>query len=109
MSDESQDSALHYRLLKTIAQRPDASQRQLAAEMGISLGKVNYCLKALIQKGVLKAHRFSTSNNKRAYAYYLTLEGARVKAELTRRWFARVQREYEELKREMARLDEEGG
>ena len=107
--DEQQDSALHYRLLKIIEQRPDASQRQIAAEVGVSLGKVNYCLKALIHKGVIKARNFSGSSNKRAYAYYLTPDGMRLKARLTRNFFRRVEAEYVMLKREVELLQEKGG
>ncbi|MDX8414247.1 MAG: MarR family EPS-associated transcriptional regulator [Mariprofundales bacterium] len=108
MNEQQHDTALHYKLLKIIAQRPDASQRQIAAETGVSLGKVNYYLKALVHKGVIKAQRFSSSSNKRAYAYYLTPDGMRVKAEITRNFFRRVEAEYDELKREMELLEQEG-
>ncbi|RMH52697.1 MAG: MarR family EPS-associated transcriptional regulator [Zetaproteobacteria bacterium] len=108
MFEPRSDPALHYRLLKKLAQHPDASQRQIASDLGVSLGKVNYCLKALIRKGVIKVHNFSTSDNKRAYAYYLTPEGLRFKAEVTRQWFRRVEQEYEELRREMARMGADG-
>jgi len=108
MNEQQQNTALHYHLLKIIDQHPDASQRQIAAQTGISLGKVNYCLKALVHKGVIKARNFSCSDNKRAYAYYLTPDGMRVKAEITRNFFRRVEVEYAELKREVALLEQEG-
>ncbi|MDX8409992.1 MAG: MarR family EPS-associated transcriptional regulator [Mariprofundales bacterium] len=106
--DEQHDPTLHYHLLKIIEQRPEASQRQIALEVGVSLGKVNYCLKALMQKGVIKVRNFSGSSNKKAYAYYLTPDGMRVKARLTRNFFRRVEAEYAMLKREVELLQEEG-
>ena len=75
MSDE-----IHYRLLKLLEQRPDASQRQLAAALGISLGKTNYCIKAVIERGWVKANNFKNSNNKLAYAYLPTPGGIEAKA-----------------------------
>ena len=66
---------ISYKLFKLIEEDPDISQRELAKEMGISLGKTNYCLKALIDKGWLKARNFKNSNNKIAYAYVLTPKG----------------------------------
>ncbi|MDQ6964012.1 MAG: MarR family EPS-associated transcriptional regulator [Mariprofundales bacterium] len=109
MTDRDIDSTLHYHLLKVIDQMPDASQRQLAAEIGVSLGKINYCLKALMQKGVVKVRNFSGSKSKRAYAYYLTPDGMRVKARLTRNFFRRVEAEYVMLKREVEQLPDEDG
>ncbi len=108
MADDDLDAPHYYRLLRLIEAQPEASQRQLARETGISLGKVNYCLKALLRKGVIKVQNFSRSDNKRAYAYYLTPEGMHVKARLTREFFRRVEAEYEELRREVERLEQEG-
>ncbi len=62
----------HYKLLKLLDANPQATQRELAREMGVSLGKVNYCLKALIEKGHVKAENFGKSDNKVAYLYLLT-------------------------------------
>jgi len=66
---------VHFDLLRRLEQNPDCTQRELANEMGISLGKVNYCLKKLIEKGWVKAKNFHNSNNKTAYAYLLTPKG----------------------------------
>jgi len=76
---------LNYRLLKVIEVEPDISQRELARRLGISLGKVNYCLQALIAKGWLKVQNFTaTRERRRAYAYYLTRKGVQQKARVTR-------------------------
>ena len=76
---------ISYRLFKLIEENPDISQRELAKAMGISLGKTNYCLKALMDKGWLKACNFKNSNNKIAYAYALTPSGLGEKAKITAR------------------------
>ena len=96
-----------YRILKRLAEDPDASQRVLAAELGISLGKVNYCLNALIEKGLLKVNNFRTSDNKRAYAYYLTPTGMKEKARVTVRFLRRKIAQYESLKDEIEELKRE--
>ncbi|MEJ2566937.1 MAG: MarR family EPS-associated transcriptional regulator, partial [Gammaproteobacteria bacterium] len=70
MNDET-----HYRLLKLIEANPEMSQRDLADAMGVSVGKINYCMRAVIERGWIKAKNFSKSKNKRAYAYYLTSKG----------------------------------
>ena len=95
------DIELHYRLLKIIDQHPEISQRKLASELGFSLGKVNYCLKAFIAKGLVKVSDFRRSDNKLAYAYLLTPKGMEEKARVTIRFFRRVEVEYETLKREV--------
>jgi len=99
------DTAFHYRLLKLIEERPEISQRQLAAELGLSLGKLNYCLKAFVGRGLVKVNNFRRSDNKRAYAYLLTPKGIEEKARVTVRFFRRVEGEYEALKQEVAHLD----
>lgn len=96
-----------YRLFKLIEENPDMSQRELAKEMGISLGKTNYCLKGLIDKGWLKARNFKNSNNKIAYFYALTPKGVGEKAKLTTRFLQRKVREYEMLKGEIEKLRQE--
>ena len=96
-----------YRILKRLAEDPDASQRALAEELGISLGKVNYCLNALIDKGLLKVNNFRTSDNKRAYAYYLTPTGMKEKARVTVRFLRRKIAQYESLKDEIEELKRE--
>ena len=96
-----------YRLLKLLAERPDASQRQLAEILGVSLGKVNYCVRALIDQGLIRAKNFKDSNNKLAYAYLLTPSGIDAKARITARFLKRKLAEYEALKQEIARLQAE--
>ena len=98
-----------YRILKRLAEDPGASQRVLAEELGISLGKVNYCLNALIEKGLLKVNNFRTSDNKRAYAYYLTPTGIMEKAKVTVRFLQHKIAQYESLKEEIEQLKREAG
>ena len=98
---------ISYKLFKLIEEDPDISQRELAKEMGISLGKTNYCLKALIDKGWLKARNFKNSKNKIAYAYVLTPKGLGERAKITGRFLKRKVREYELLKREIEQLQQE--
>ena len=83
------------------------TQRQLAAAMGISLGKLNYCLKALISIGFVKMSNFSQSENKLGYAYILTPKGMAEKAQVTARFLARKEMEYATLKTELQTLREE--
>ena len=96
-----------YRLMKAIEANPQISQRELARLMGVSLGKINYCLKGLVEKGMVKAHNFRNNRNKRAYAYYLTPRGLREKAAVTARYLARRLEDYERIKREIEQLSAE--
>ncbi len=98
---------ISYKLFKLIELDPDISQRDLAKEMGISLGKTNYCIKASDGKGWLKARNFKNSNNKIAYAYVLTTKGLSEKAKITARFLKRKIREYELLKSEIEQLRQE--
>ena len=98
---------ISYRLFKLIEEDPDISQRELAKEMGISLGKTNYCLKGLMERGWLKARNFKNSNNKIAYAYVLTPRGLSEKAKITTRYLKRKVYEYERLKSEIEQLQKE--
>jgi EPS-associated MarR family transcriptional regulator len=100
-------SEMHYRLLKVLEERPDLSQRELARELGISLGKVNYCLAALIEKGWVKARNFRHSSNKFGYAYLLTPRGVKQKAVLTVSFLRRKVAEYEALEQEIAQMRQE--
>jgi MarR family transcriptional regulator, temperature-dependent positive regulator of motility len=95
---------IHYRLLKLLEERPDASQRQLSAALGISLGKINYCVKALLDQGWIKATNFKNSKNKLAYVYLLTPSGVDAKARITARFLKRKIEEHQALKAEIARL-----
>jgi len=102
LSDENR-----YQLLKLLEENPEMSQRQIADALGVSLGKVNFCLRALIEIGSVKVANFSRSPNKKAYVYLLTPKGIEEKAKLTLRFLAKKQNEYEELKREINELKNE--
>ena len=97
----------HYRLLRLLDSKPDLTQRELAREMGVSLGKVNYCVNALIEKGWIKARNFRNNKNKLSYAYLLTPRGIEQKAAITVHFLRRKVAEYESLKKEIARLRRE--
>jgi len=96
-----------YRILKLLEAEPHASQRRIAEELGISLGRVNFCVQALIEKGLVKANNFRNSANKRAYLYLLTPRGIEEKAVVTARFLKRKLDEYESLKREVQELQQE--
>lgn len=96
-----------YRILKLLEADPHASQRRIADELGISLGRVNYCVQALIEKGLVKVNNFRNSANKRAYLYVLTPRGLEEKAVVTTRFLKRKLDEYEALKREVEELQRE--
>jgi EPS-associated MarR family transcriptional regulator len=95
---------MRFKVLRALEQQPDLSQRQLADMLGVSLGKANYLLHALLDKGLLKARNFRNSQNKLAYAYLLTPSGMAQKAELTRGYLERKTAEFEALKDEIERL-----
>jgi len=94
-------------LLRHLAENPNITQRELAKELGISLGKANYCLKALINKGLIKAKNFKNSANKRAYLYILTPKGIDAKAHISVRFLHRKMQEYEALRQEIEQLKSE--
>ena len=93
-----------YRLLRLLQANPGLSQRDVARELNISLGKVNFCLKALIQKGLVKASNFKNSRQKSAYMYLLTPRGIEEKGRLTMHFWQLKRQEYETLKSEVQRL-----
>ena len=93
-----------YQLLKSLEQDANLTQRQLSEELGISLGKVNYCLKSLIQKGFVKINNFKNSNHKLQYSYLLTPTGIEEKTKLTIEFLKVKTEEYEELKKEVEKL-----
>lgn len=103
------DDKTRYRLLKLLEANPELSQRQLADALGVSVGKVNFCLRALLEKGLLKVRNFRDSNNKLAYAYYLTPKGAQAKVRATAQFLRRKMREYEEIRQEIEELKREAG
>lgn len=94
----------HLKVLRLLAANPHLSQRDLAGALGVSLGKTNYCLKALLGKGFIKMQSFNKSSNKLAYAYLLTPTGIAEKAGLTVRFLARKLAEYESLTLEIEAL-----
>ena len=91
----------HFDILRKIQSRPNSTQRALAEELGFSLGKVNYCLKALKNKGLVKIAHFKKNRNKFNYIYILTPKGIAEKTKLTINFMARKMKEYEELKNEI--------
>ena len=97
----------HYRLLRLLEAQPHLSQRELARELGISLGKINYCLGALIEKGWVKARNFRNKRDKLSYAYLLTPSGIEEKAALTVNFLRRKMAEYDALKQEIEELKRE--
>jgi len=96
-----------YKILKRLQDNPDISQRQLAEELGVSLGKINFCLQALIEKGLIKARNFSKSQKKSRYLYILTPSGIENKAALTKRFLTRKIAEYETLRAEIEEIRKE--
>ena len=98
-----------YQLLKLLEANPGLSQRQLAEAAGVSVGKMNYLLKGLGEKGLVKAENFRRSDNKLAYLYKLTPAGIAEKARVARRYLAKRKAEYEAIREEIATLQKELG
>ena len=103
MDDTTRTSPEAWRLqvLKLLQANPSLSQRQLAEQMGVSLGKANYCLRALIEKGLVKLGKFSRNPNKRQYAYVLTPAGLEEKTRITLAFLKRKEAEFEAIKNEI--------
>ena len=102
LSDENR-----YKILKLLESNPDTNQRELAKSLGISLGKANYCLKAITEKGWVKVSNFKKNPNKKSYAYLLTPKGIEEKAKVTLRFLNFKQDEYNSLQIELDELREE--
>jgi len=94
----------HLKLLRELSKEPGISQRELSRRLGVSLGKINYLLRALIEKGYVKINRFRNSSNKLAYMYLLTSKGIAQKIDLTYSFLKRKSAEYEALRREIEEL-----
>ena len=94
----------HFRVLALLERNPDISQRELARALGVSLGGANYALRALVDRGMVKAQNFSKSERKLAYAYVLTPQGLAEKTKLTARFLKRKLEEYDALKCEIEAL-----
>jgi EPS-associated MarR family transcriptional regulator len=96
-----------FKIMQLVEKNPAITQREVARELGMSIGKANFCLKALIDKGILKADSFRNSKNKRAYAYVLTPSGIDERARLTVNFLKRKLEEYEAIQKEIADLTEQ--
>ena len=99
----------HFYVLRLLEKNPELTQRELADRLGVSVGKANYVLNALIEKGLVKARNFKNSKNKSAYAYILTPDGIEEKARVTVRFLKRKIEEYEVMKAEIEELGREVG
>jgi len=91
----------HFEVLRKIQKKPESTQRELATELGFSLGKINYCLKSLKNKGLVKIKNFEKNPNKINYIYILTPKGISEKSKLTMNFMKRKMQEYDELKKEI--------
>ena len=99
MNNKSQDN---FEVLRKINKKPNTSQRELAEELGFSLGKLNYCLKALVDKGYVKIHNFNNKKYKLSYfRYVITPKGISERTKLTINYMKRKMKEYDELKKEL--------
>jgi EPS-associated MarR family transcriptional regulator len=97
----------YFRVMRILQDNPDLTQRELAEKLGISVGGLNYCLKALMEKGLVKMKNFANSKNKFGYVYVLTPTGMAEKAAVTHRFLQRKMDEYEALKAEIEALKNE--
>ena len=97
----NKDTEDHFKVLRSIQKHPKSSQRMLAKDLGFSLGKLNYCIKALQQKGLVKIQNFQKNPNKVNYLYVITPKGISEKAKLTLNFMKRKMKEYDELKNEL--------
>lgn len=95
------NSTDQFEVLRKIQKKPSSTQRELAAELGISLGKLNYCIKALKNKGLIKINNFKKNPNKINYLYILTPKGLSIKMNMTINFMKKKMKEYDELKREL--------
>ncbi len=91
----------HFEVLRKVEKNPNSTQRELAKELGLSLGKLNYCLKALKDKGLIKINNFKRNENKERYFYILTPKGLVEKTKLTLNFMKRKMQEYDELKKDL--------
>lgn len=98
---------MRFRVLRLIESNPEISQRELADELGVSLGQINYQLKALKERGLIKVNNFMRSDNKLAYIYLLTPKGVADKLAITKRFLVRKRQEFELMKTELEELERE--
>jgi EPS-associated MarR family transcriptional regulator len=99
----------YFRVMRILQDNPDLTQRELAEKLGISVGGLNYCLKALMEKGLVKMKNFANSKNKFGYVYVLTPSGMKERAAITHRFLQRKMDEYEALRAEIDSLRAEVG
>ena len=97
-------SDIHFKLLDILEKNPELSQRLLSRELGISLGSINYCIRALVEKGQIKAQNFKKNSNKIGYVYLLTPKGISEKINMTKNFFFFLIKEYEQLRVEIDQL-----
>ena len=102
-----QQEDTYFRVMRILQKNPDLTQRELAEKLGISVGGLNYCLKALVEKGLVKMKNFASAKNKFGYVYVLTPSGIAKKAEITHRFLKRKMEEYDALKEEIEALKSE--
>ncbi len=107
MKEKIEKEELGYKVLKVLEEEPELSQRALSKRLNISLGMINYLVKELAKKGLVKIENFKKSNNKLAYRYLLTPKGIEEKARLTYHFLKRKMEEYEKLQREIEELKKE--
>ena len=98
------ETETHYKLLKLLERNPNLTQRQMSVEMGLSLGKFNYCLKALVESGTVKIERFKSSDNKASYMYLLTPRGVEEKTRVTNSFLRRKIKEFEAIQKQIEEL-----
>jgi len=107
MNQTTSDNQIRLKLLNLLKINPDMSQRQMMKEMNISLGKINYCISKLAEKGMIKVERFKDSNKKHAYAYKLTPHGIEELAKLTLSFLRQKIKEHDEIKQEIKLLSKQ--
>ena len=103
----NQQEDTYFRVMRILYDSPDITQRELAEKLGVSVSGLNYCLKALIDKGWVKIQNFSNNKNKLGYAYLLTPKGILQKTSLTSSFLQRKLQEYEALKQEIKKMKQE--
>lgn len=96
---------IHFRVMQILEENPEISQRELAERLNVSLGSVNFCVKALVDKSLIKVRNFRNSDKKLRYAYFLTPQGLAEKTALAGRFLQRKMAEFEALKEEIAQLE----
>lgn len=107
MTESTYRDENHLKVLRLLEANPNLSQRDLSRALGVSLGKTNYCIRALLDKGLIKMQNFRNNQNKIAYIYLLTPDGISAKSDLTIRFFKRKLIEYEKLRQEIEFLANE--